>query len=134
VHLGDGSPDSRGGLPFSVTEVLMRLFCELLGAEEMFRSGHRPSSCPGVGYWSDTALIHAVNFICLPGASGLRPRLVAIETTAGEMVEALEQPRALFASHTLETPWTRLQMAYFVGTRTSRLLSSSGGIARCTAE
>jgi hypothetical protein len=70
VHLGDGSPDSRGCLPFSVAEVLMRLFCEVLGAEEMFRSGHRPSSCPGVGYWSDTALIHAVNFICLPGPNG----------------------------------------------------------------
>ena len=47
----------------------VRLY-KLLGAEEMFRSGHRPSSCPGVGYWSDTALVHAVNFICLPGPNG----------------------------------------------------------------
>ena len=32
------------------------------------------------------------------------------------MVEALGQPRASFAGHTLETQWTTLQLAYFVGT------------------
>ncbi len=32
------------------------------------------------------------------------------------MVEALGQPRASFAGHTAETPWTTLQLAYFVGT------------------
>ena len=35
---------------------------------------------------------------------------------AGDVIEALEQPRASFAGHTLETPWTTLQLAYFVGT------------------
>jgi hypothetical protein len=54
------------------------------------------------------------------GASDLRttftPERVAIETTAGEPVEAMDEPRASFAGHTLETPWTRLQLAYFVGT------------------
>jgi hypothetical protein len=43
------------------------------------------------------------------------PERVAIETTTGEVVEALERPRASFAGHTLETPWTTLQLAYFVG-------------------
>jgi hypothetical protein len=43
------------------------------------------------------------------------PDRVAIETTNGDVVEALERPRASFAGHTLETPWTPLQSAYFVG-------------------
>ena len=40
---------------------------------------------------------------------------MAIETTRGDIVEAMEQPRASFAGHALETPWTTLQLAYFVG-------------------
>jgi hypothetical protein len=48
--------------------------------------------------------------------SAFTPERVAIETTKGDAVEALEQPRASFAGHTLETPWTTLQLAYFVGT------------------
>jgi hypothetical protein len=48
--------------------------------------------------------------------SAFTPERVAIETTGGDVVEALEQPRASFAGHTLETPWTTLQLAYFVGT------------------
>jgi hypothetical protein len=48
--------------------------------------------------------------------SAFSPERVAVETTKGEVVEALEQPRASFADHTLETPWTTLQLAYFVGT------------------
>src|SRR6266566_4520904 len=48
--------------------------------------------------------------------SAFTPERVAIETTAGDVLEALEQPRASFAGHTLETPWTTLQLAYFVGT------------------
>jgi hypothetical protein len=48
--------------------------------------------------------------------SAFTPQCVAIETTAGDVIEALEQPRASFAGHTLETPWTALQLAYFVGT------------------
>jgi len=48
--------------------------------------------------------------------SAFTPERVAIETTSGDIVEALEQPRASFAGHTLETQWTTLQLAYFVGT------------------
>jgi hypothetical protein len=48
--------------------------------------------------------------------SAFTPERVAIETTNGEVVEALEQPRASFAGHTLETPWTTLQLAYFAAT------------------
>jgi hypothetical protein len=48
--------------------------------------------------------------------SSFTPGRVAIETTTGEVVDALEQPRDSFAGHTLETPWTTLQLAYFVGT------------------
>ena len=48
--------------------------------------------------------------------SAFTPARVAIETTSGDVIEALEQPRASFAGHTLETPWTSLQLAYFVGT------------------
>jgi hypothetical protein len=48
--------------------------------------------------------------------SSFTPQRVAIEATAGDAVEELDQPRASFAGHTLETPWTTLQLAYFVGT------------------
>jgi dienelactone hydrolase len=44
------------------------------------------------------------------------PERVAIETSDGTVVEALQQPRASFAGHTIETPSTTLQLAYFVGT------------------
>jgi hypothetical protein len=44
------------------------------------------------------------------------PERVSIETDDGTVVEALEQPRASFAGYTLETPWSTLQLAYFVGT------------------
>jgi hypothetical protein len=48
--------------------------------------------------------------------SAFTPEKVAIETTSGDVVESMEQPRASFAGHTLESPWTILQLAYFVGT------------------
>jgi hypothetical protein len=48
--------------------------------------------------------------------SAFTPERVAIETDNGTLVEELDQPRASFAGHTLETPWTTLQLAYFVGT------------------
>ncbi|ULN45756.1 hypothetical protein MI170_20765 [Mycolicibacterium goodii] len=52
-------------------------------------------------------------------APGLRtaytPTRVGIETTDGDVVEVLDDPRASFAGHTLETPWTTLQLAYFTG-------------------
>jgi hypothetical protein len=47
--------------------------------------------------------------------SAFTPQRVAIETDSGDVVEALEEPRASFAHHTVETPWTTLQLAYFAG-------------------
>lgn len=43
------------------------------------------------------------------------PDRVAIEDEDGRMIEELSQPRASFAGHTLETPWSELQLAYFAG-------------------
>src|SRR5882724_8921009 len=48
--------------------------------------------------------------------SAFTPERVAIMADNGTIVEALDRPRASFAGHTLETPWTTLQLAYFVGT------------------
>jgi hypothetical protein len=48
--------------------------------------------------------------------SSFTPERVAIQTTAGVVVEELDQPRTSFAGHTLETPWSMLQLAYFVST------------------
>jgi hypothetical protein len=48
--------------------------------------------------------------------SSFTPERVAIETGDGAVVEALDQPRASFAGHAPETPWSTLQLAYFVGT------------------
>lgn len=48
--------------------------------------------------------------------SAFTPERVAIETDAGDVVEAMDQPRASFADHALETQWSTLQLAYFVGT------------------
>ncbi|TXI49925.1 hypothetical protein [Mycolicibacter arupensis] len=43
------------------------------------------------------------------------PQRVAIETLDGEPVDTLVDPRATFTGHTLQTPWSRLQLAYFTG-------------------
>lgn len=43
------------------------------------------------------------------------PNRVALVASDGEILEALEAPRSSFAGHTLETPWTDLQLAYFAG-------------------
>ena len=43
------------------------------------------------------------------------PERVAIESGDGTVLEALDQPRASFAGHTFETPWSTLQLAYFAG-------------------
>jgi hypothetical protein len=48
--------------------------------------------------------------------SSFTPDRIAIETDDGTVVEALDQPRASFAGHLPETPWSTLQLAYFVGT------------------
>jgi len=43
------------------------------------------------------------------------PRRVAIEDAQGRVLEELIAPRASFAGHALETPWTEPQLAYFAG-------------------
>jgi hypothetical protein len=43
------------------------------------------------------------------------PDRVAIEDAQGTVLEELVAPRASFAGHALETPWTELQLAYFAG-------------------
>ena len=53
------------------------------------------------------------------GAEGRRSRFepgrVALEAEDGTVVDELRQPRASFAEHTLQTPWSELQLAYFAG-------------------
>jgi hypothetical protein len=48
--------------------------------------------------------------------SAFSPERVAILSGDGTILEALDQPRATFAGHTLESRWSTLQLAYFVGT------------------
>ena len=48
--------------------------------------------------------------------SSFTPERVAILNGDGSVVEALDRPRDSFAGHTFETPWSTLQLAYFVGT------------------
>jgi len=43
------------------------------------------------------------------------PGRVEIRDAAGKIVDELDKPRASFAGHTLETPWTEPQLAYFAG-------------------
>jgi len=47
--------------------------------------------------------------------SRFEPERVAIENATGEILEELLQPRSSFKGHSFETPWTDLQLAYFVG-------------------
>lgn len=53
------------------------------------------------------------------GSDGRRSRFtpdrVSIEDAAGSMIEELVDPRASFQAHTLETPWSDPQLAYFAG-------------------
>lgn len=62
------------------------------------RASHRPLPRPGF-------------------RSSYSPDLVRIETDEQipQTVESLPAPRESFAGHTLETPWTHLQLAYFAG-------------------
>ncbi len=48
-------------------------------------------------------------------SSDYTPSRVAIRHTDGRVIESMEDPRASFAGHTLETPWNALQLAYFTG-------------------
>jgi hypothetical protein len=47
--------------------------------------------------------------------SHFKPNLVTITDSAGKVVEKLEEPRASFAGHTLETTWSDPQLGYFAG-------------------
>jgi hypothetical protein len=47
--------------------------------------------------------------------SRFEPQRVAIETSNGEVVEELLQPRLSFKGHAFETRWSDLQLVYFVG-------------------
>ncbi|GLK85562.1 hypothetical protein [Ancylobacter defluvii] len=47
--------------------------------------------------------------------SRFAPGRVALEASDGTVVDELLQPRANFIGHTLQTPWTELQLAYFAG-------------------
>ena len=47
--------------------------------------------------------------------TSFEPHRVAIETTDGRVVEQRLQPRDSFVGHGLDTPWDRLQLAYFAG-------------------
>jgi hypothetical protein len=47
--------------------------------------------------------------------SAFAPHRVALLSGADTVLEELADPRASFAGHTLETPWTELQLAYFAG-------------------
>jgi len=53
------------------------------------------------------------------GATGRRSRFepgrVALEAADGAVLEELQDPRRSFDGHTLTTPWTDLQLAYFAG-------------------
>lgn len=53
------------------------------------------------------------------GAEGnvtrFQPGKVEIKDGAGKALEELNAPRDSFVGHTLETPWTELQLAYFAG-------------------
>jgi hypothetical protein len=48
--------------------------------------------------------------------SSFTPPRVELRDRDGTTVEALDDPRRSFASHAFDTPWTRIQLAYFVGT------------------
>jgi hypothetical protein len=47
--------------------------------------------------------------------SRFEPDRVALEAGDATLLEELIDPRASFAGHTLQTPWSELQLAYFAG-------------------
>lgn len=47
--------------------------------------------------------------------SRFEPQRVALENANGKVLEELLRPRSSFQGHTLETPWSDLQLAYFAG-------------------
>lgn len=47
--------------------------------------------------------------------SDYTPQRVAIESLDGAVAQEIADPRSSFTGHTLQTPWTTLQLAYFTG-------------------
>ncbi|MEA1648032.1 hypothetical protein UAJ10_03230 [Nitrospirillum sp. BR 11164] len=47
--------------------------------------------------------------------SRFQPGKIEIQDGTGQPIDTLADPRASFAGHTLETPWTEPQLAYFAG-------------------
>lgn len=47
--------------------------------------------------------------------TSFEPHRVAIETIDGRIVDERKHPRESFTGHSLDTPWDRLQLAYFAG-------------------
>jgi hypothetical protein len=47
--------------------------------------------------------------------TSFQPDRVAIETSNGDVVEERLNPRESFKGHVLDTPWDKLQLAYFAG-------------------
>ncbi|WP_455281515.1 hypothetical protein [Cupriavidus necator] len=47
--------------------------------------------------------------------TAFEPGRVAIETTSGELVQELRDPRRSFDGHVIDSPWNPLQRAYFNG-------------------
>ncbi|RWA56403.1 hypothetical protein AU476_03480 [Cupriavidus sp. UYMSc13B] len=47
--------------------------------------------------------------------TAFEPGRIAIETTSGEMVKELKDPRRSFDGHVIDSPWNPLQRAYFNG-------------------
>lgn len=43
------------------------------------------------------------------------PERVSLHEADGQVIAALDEPRASFAGHALATPWSALQLAYFAG-------------------
>ena len=66
-------------------------------------------------------------------SSRFGPNRCPIEATDGSVLDELRQPRQSFAGHTLQTPWTELQLAYFAGYAMGGSLKHtfSARLARC---
>ena len=62
--------------------------------------------------------------------SRFEPQRVALEDANGKVLEELLQPRSSFKGHTFETPWSDLQLAYFVGTAMWTYLNTPFFLAR----
>ncbi len=54
-------------------------------------------------------------FLADRARTSFEPNRVALERANGDLIEELGEPRGSFAGHTLETPWSKLQLAYFGG-------------------